>query len=281
MGHSAHIVEANQRIGGRIFTQRYENLPAELGGTWFHPPHRRMQQLLQDLNLQGEEQFREGITIQQLHPSFPPQYINQSAFEAGTMRIANGSAQLIQALEQSLAPASITNAWPVKRITHSPNSSQTITVYGPDDQTIDCGHLIIAAPPRNILQHIQFEPGLPPAWHAEAQDISTWMGHSGKCLCWFTSPFWREQGLSGSGFFAAAAVGELHDVSPKAGKLGILMGFINGNHLQASDQAQRSEIIIEQFEQIFPGARQHLLHYDDYLWYDDPLYQSPAPANIP
>ena len=133
-------------------------------------------------------------------PSFPPQYINQSAFEAGTMRIANGSAQLIQALEQSLAPASITNAWPVKRITHSPNSPQTITVYGPDDQTIDCGHLIIAAPPRNILQHIQFEPDLPPAWHAEAQAISTWMGHSGKCLCWFTSPFWREQGLSGSGF---------------------------------------------------------------------------------
>ena len=59
------------------------------------------------------------------------------------------------------------------------------------------------------------------------------------------------------------------------------MGFINGNHLQASDQAQRSEIIIEQFEQIFPGARQHLLHYDDYLWYDDPLCQSPAPREHP
>ena len=39
--------------------------------------------------------------------------------------------------------------------------------------------------------------------------------------------------------------------------------------------------MITQFEQLFPGAREHFLHYEDYLWYDEPESSSPPPQEHP
>ena len=107
------------------------------------------------------------------------------------------------------------------------------------------------------------------------------MGHTGKCICWFERPLWRASGASGSGFMAGTAVGEFHDVTPPDSSLGVLVGFLSAHVVHAMTRDQRQTAVLAQFEQLFPGAQAACVHYDDYLWFDDPHSASPPPSEHP
>ena len=277
--HRSLLIEARDRPGGRIFTSRHGREHGEFGATWFWPHHHRMKRLIQEFDIPIVDQYRQGITIQQIHPSFPAQYFDQPAYEDGTMRLAHGSSSLIERLAATLPQSDILFDCPVQRINAASSSNIRLTsIHG---QELCVKRVIIAAPPQNMLRRVSFEPELPQHWQNHAMTTTTWMGHVGKCICWFDTAFWRDAGFNGAGFFAGATISELHDVSNSSDGPGALMGFLNADGLPTDSQALRQELVLRQLEHIFPDVRQHFQHYEDYLWFNDPLCHSAPPREHP
>ena len=242
-----------------------------------------------------------------MHPAFPAQELPGPAFEAGTLRLAGGTAALTEALFRKLPAQSVHLRSPIQKVTLQEHGAWK--VIGANNRQCQADHVIFAAPPKNILQGMEILPAPSSEWLTQAQAIPTWMGHVGKCLCWFDRPFWRDRGLSGSGFMIGTPVGEFHDVSPSEASslnaknhkatqapakhptqaptkhptqaLGILVGFLNQNMVDHQDQSVRQAQVMQQFEQIFPGSIKSLQHYEDYLWFADPLSTSPPPSDHP
>lgn len=277
-GISVRVLEAQSRLGGRLYSTDFNGAVAEFGGTWISPPHQRSQGLLREFGLAGIEQQSLGQTLQQTHPAFPIQYFDQSAFEPGTLRVQVGSTAIIQALAHALGANTIAVDSRVTAIHQTPVGLEVTHADGQRDQA---AAVVLAAPPRTILRHITFDPILPPQWQQQAAAIATWMGHTGKCLCWFKRAPWREQGMSGSGFMVGAAVGEFHDVSPTCDGVAILMRFLSAPVVRSLSTAQRRDAVLTQFEQLFPGTRAQLVDYQDYCWFDDPWAASDPPRAHP
>ncbi|WP_141391899.1 FAD-dependent oxidoreductase [Cobetia marina] len=74
--------------------------------------------------------------------------------------------------------------------------------------------VLLAVPPRQALQHIQFTPALPSALTAQWQQNATWMALRAKNTAIYDRPFWREAGLSGTARSARGPMVEIHDASP-------------------------------------------------------------------
>ena len=110
------VVEAKQEIGGRISTVSYQGVVGEYGGTWFGPQHQQLRSLLQELAIPVTPQLSEGVTIQQVHPHFPPQILDASPFAPDTQRVLGGSERIIQTLQRALLAESILTNWPVQHI---------------------------------------------------------------------------------------------------------------------------------------------------------------------
>ncbi len=60
------VLEANDRVGGRIFTKVVDGVPLELGAQWIGDTHVRMQALAAELDVEIYEQFDVGQTSYEL-----------------------------------------------------------------------------------------------------------------------------------------------------------------------------------------------------------------------
>ena len=60
------VLEANDRVGGRILTQDVDGVPLELGAQWIGDTHFRMQELATELNIETYRQFDTGETSYEL-----------------------------------------------------------------------------------------------------------------------------------------------------------------------------------------------------------------------
>ncbi len=65
-GFEPLVLEANDRVGGRIFTQDVDGVPLELGAQWIGDTHHRMQTLASELGVEIYEQFDAGETSYEL-----------------------------------------------------------------------------------------------------------------------------------------------------------------------------------------------------------------------
>ncbi len=61
-GYEPLVLEANDRVGGRIFTRDVDGVPLELGAQWIGDTHHRMQALAGELGVEIYEQFDAGET---------------------------------------------------------------------------------------------------------------------------------------------------------------------------------------------------------------------------
>lgn len=107
--------------------------------------------------------------------------------------------------------------------------------------------VILALPPA-LAQEITIEPAIPAAKQQMLQALTP--GCAMKCFAIYESPFWREQGLSGSVVSDEGPVHVCFDVTPPDSSKGILMGFIEGRDgvewTHADPQARRQRVL-EQF----------------------------------
>ena len=61
-GREPLVLEADDRVGGRILTEHVDGIPLELGAQWIGDTHYRMQALAAELGVQIYDQFEDGET---------------------------------------------------------------------------------------------------------------------------------------------------------------------------------------------------------------------------
>lgn len=102
-------------------------------------------------------------------------------------------------------------------------SDDGVTAHGAD-LTVRAKKVVLAVPP-NLYSRISYDPPLPRRQHVSHQHQS--MGLVIKVHAVYATPFWREDGLSGTGFAPSAVVHEVYDNTYLGESTGTLVGFIS------------------------------------------------------
>jgi putrescine oxidase len=104
--------------------------------------------------------------------------------------------------------------------------------------------VVVAVPPP-VQRRIRFRPELP-AEHRMAREHQSF-GLVIKVQAVYPTPFWREQGLSGTGFGPYQLVHEVYDNTPDGDERGFLVGFVAGINAdeagRLSEQERRARIL--------------------------------------
>ncbi|MFQ4148015.1 NAD(P)/FAD-dependent oxidoreductase [Arthrobacter sp. LAPM80] len=93
-----------------------------------------------------------------------------------------------------------------------------------DGATVTAKRVVMAVPP-NLYSRVSFDPPLPRRQHQMHQHQS--LGLVIKVHAVYETPFWREDGLSGTGFSASSLVQEVYDNTNHQDPRGTLVGFIS------------------------------------------------------
>lgn len=229
-GISCRVLEARDRLGGRILTQEVEGKPEygrfDLGPTWFWPQYeRKITALIGELGLETFLQYNRGRMVAERSRQEPPKELELAEGAMGDVsaRIAGGAAALIQAMVRTLPEGIVELKRRVTSVRQGQAGNVWVDIDG-DKESIAAKVVIMALPPRLITRHIAFVPELPPELTRDLFSKPTWMAAQAKAVAVYERPFWREQGRSG---FATSWVGplqEIHDASPENGA-GALFGF--------------------------------------------------------
>lgn len=117
--------------------------------------------------------------------------------------------------------------------------------------------VVLALPPP-LATRINYSPALPCRRDQLCQRMP--MGSLGKAWAIYDTPFWREEGLSGSAIgVTGTTVQVAFDGSPPDGSYGAVMGFLEASEMRRLDSMTESEIqalVVEDYVRFFgPKAR--------------------------
>ncbi|MFE3104060.1 flavin monoamine oxidase family protein [Nocardia tengchongensis] len=134
-------------------------------------------------------------------------------------RVIGGMQQVSQRLAASLG-ADVHLGAPVRRVQWSDTG---VTVFADGDLEVRADRVVLAVPP-NLYSAISFDPPLPRRRHQMYQHMS--FGFVVKVHAVYETPFWREKGLSGTGFSDTDIVSEVYDNTNHGADNGAMVGFI-------------------------------------------------------
>ncbi|WP_306232966.1 flavin monoamine oxidase family protein [Agrococcus beijingensis] len=113
------------------------------------------------------------------------------------------------------------------------------------DGVVARGRRVIVAVPPNLITRIDVQPPLPRRQHQLHQHLS--LGLVIKVHAVYDRPFWRDAGLSGTGFGPDELVHELYDNTNHDDPRGTLVGFVSDEHADEafrwSDEERRRRIL--------------------------------------
>ena len=264
-GIEALLLEARDRIGGRIFTHRSEGeAPIEMGATWLGQKHTALVQLLEELQLPIFEQTLGELAVYEPISTSPPQLVQLPPNDAPSYRIAGGTDQLTQTLAAQLAPTQIQVEEAVQRITIKENAlhlQSTKEEYLADK-------VISTLPPNLLVNSIQCTPALPEELIEKAQKTHTWMGSSIKIGLRFQDAFWKIQPKTATVFSNVGPISEFYDHSNVEGTQYALKGFLSEAY-HAATLEQRKAVILKQLKRYFGEAIEQHTAYKEMLWQDE------------
>jgi putrescine oxidase len=148
--------------------------------------------------------------------------------------------------------------------------SDTGVVVGTDAGDVAARALILAVPP-NLLPGIRFEPALP-SWRMTMDEHFT-QGLVVKVQAFYARPFWRDEGLSGTGFGPRLTVHEVYDNTLPDGDEGVLIGFVvasAADRFVRLDAECRRAAVLESFAEYFGPAALDPVDYAESTWHADP-----------
>lgn len=121
-----------------------------------------------------------------------------------------------------------------------------------------CSRNVVLALPPPLATRITYSPPLPCRRDQLCQRMP--MGSLGKAWAIYSTPFWREEGLSGSAIgVTGTTVQVAFDGSPQDGSYGAIMGFLEASEMRRLDSMTESEIhalVVEDYVNFFgPKAR--------------------------
>ncbi|MEM6496293.1 MAG: FAD-dependent oxidoreductase, partial [Pseudomonadota bacterium] len=210
-GRSVRVLEAADEPGGRIRSfhsgENKSVVVGDRGPTWVWPEYQpTIGHWLAALDVEPFEQFEVGKSIVEMDPEAPPTATILPA-QHGSMRIAGGTAKLIERLMWKLGEDIVETRAKVRRIERTDcgvslqwqNSSMRAT------------QVIVAVPPRGAVGTINWAPALPEVLERALKNLPTWMAAHAKAVIVYEKPFWRENGLSGRIASRVGPLMEVHD----------------------------------------------------------------------
>ncbi|WP_411374877.1 flavin monoamine oxidase family protein [Arthrobacter sp. MPF02] len=145
-------------------------------------------------------------------------------------RVVGGMQQVSLLLARELGDDVVLDT-PVRTINWEPDTDggHRVTVAS-DHATVNARFVIMAVPP-NLYSRVSFNPPLPRRQHQMHQHQS--LGLVIKVHAVYPTPFWRDKGLSGTGFGADALVQEVYDNTNHGDARGTLVGFVSDEKADA------------------------------------------------
>lgn len=253
------VLEARQRIGGRINTLYGENnAPIEMGATWFTPQHRHLIKLLDTLDIPYFKQSMDDTVFYQASAA-PAQRV-QIPKQAPSYRISGGTFALAQALLIELDETDVLTNQSVKHIKINKNGVQVNT-----EQNFEGNTVVLALPPKLWATNIVFDPPLPNDLMGVAAQTQTWMEDAIKVGFRYDKPFWGAQNLPGTLFSNSGPITEFYDHSNHENSKYALCGFIDSS-LKHLTYENRREKVIKHLIHVFGVKAEAFTSYEECVW---------------
>jgi monoamine oxidase len=219
-GVAVIVLEARDRVGGRLFSMPVEAGWVDLGATWFWPSEPDVVDLVAAEDLDAFDQYQVGDVLVQTAAGV--QRIDAGHLGAPSKRLAGGMQSVAHALLRRLQSGTVRLAAPVRSIVEIDDAVEIVT----DAAGVRADHVVIAVPPATAMHLIDIRGDLAPDVRALASATPVWMGAFAKIVAWYDRPFWRDMGRSGSAFSQIGPLREVHDLSGPEGSPAALFGFV-------------------------------------------------------
>lgn len=272
-GLAVQVVEPRRRVGGRVMTVETE-APAtgwfDLGATWHWSDQPAVRTLADELGVDVFPHHDEGGALHEPADGSPPASIRMPPAAAAQLRFAGGAQPLCQALADELPTGSVIVGTKVTGLTDGGDHVEVATA-GEDggEATFLASRVVVAMPPRLVVEEIAFAPVLPPGVVTVLETTPTWMGDAIKCVAVYDSAFWRGEGLSGAAFSELGPLSEVHDASVPGGP-GALWGFLDFDHdLRELDPDERAPLVFAQLGRLFGPEAADPVEYFERDWSSD------------
>lgn len=219
------LIEAQERLGGRILTRDVDGGKFDLGPAWFWPGQPRMAALIDRFDRTVFEQFSSGDLMYQDQFGAVRRGRGYASMQ-GSFRLAGGMGTMIDSLASGLESQKVLTRRRLEKIEYSPEG---ITAHFNQDGAsliITARQVVLAIPPRVIADSVTFAPALDAAQMQALRNIPTWMAGQAKIVAVYDTPHWRDAGLSGDAMSQRGPMVEIHDASPMAGAPYALFGFV-------------------------------------------------------
>lgn len=273
------IVEARERIGGRIHTvwpDSEREAPVEMGATWLGSAHKSLYELIRELDTELFQQALGEKAIYEPTSMSPHQLVILPENQEPSYRVRGGTSSLIEKLAAGVPSDHLFMQQPVHSISEQ------------DDQlSVECNSLSFKAqfvistlPPRLLEQQIEIMPALPASVRNTLAATHTWMGESIKFGLTFKYPFWRENDSSGTVFSNVGPITEMYDHSSFEDDRFALMGFLNGSYFSLQPEA-REKMVLDQLRKYY-GDRvdQFLIRYHEQVWTNETFTYAPYDEHV-
>lgn len=288
-GRTVVVLEARDRVGGRLLSHAMDGGALDLGATWFWPGEAWVAALVEELGVPTHPQHLSGDAV--YHDPSGSSRVAGNPLDMPSHRFTDGADSLATALAARLPAEAVVLGRRVVSIASGPDGG--LIVADADGRAVHARHVVIAVPPALAAARIVFTPGLPEELTALVARTPVWMGSMAKVVTVFATPFWREAGLAGSAISHFGPMREVHDMSGPGGDPAALFGFVPvrsaGQAALTTDQITRqlaeifgddaprpTEILISDWsaeQDTSPPGAEQLTAYETF---GDPRFRTPA-----
>ena len=259
------ILEAQNRLGGRIETIfGHQETPMEMGATWFSKEHKNVQHLLSEINIGHFEQSNGGIALFETLSFEPAQQYFVPANNHSAYRVQGGTNQIIEALHQQIGPENVVLNTKIVEVIEQ---GDQLKITDQLQNNYFCKYLIIAVPPKLLINSLRIIPALPSTLQDVMQNTQTWMSGSAKFSVEYKYPFWKNKGFSGSVYSHSGLATEIYDHSNFEDTKYALKGFLNGSANHYSPE-ERQKKVVAQLTHYFGPEAKDFESYHDKIWTD-------------
>jgi len=275
---SFRIVEARDRIGGRIYTKYQDDnpiAPLEMGATWLGRKHIHLRDLLQKLDLGIFEQILGERAVYEPISTSPPQLVILPPNNDPSFRIIGGTSTLINGLAKHIDKANLHLGTVVKAIAKSGKVFSIIA----DNQVFKAKIVVSTLPPFLLTQTIDIQPSLPAEVVKISQHTHTWMGESIKIGLTYAEPFWHAKNTSGTIFSSVGPIPEMYDHSNYENSHYGLKGFLNGAYFSVTRE-ERLALSLKQLSKYFGDKANNYLSYEEVVWAKEPFTYTAYPHHV-
>ena len=275
------VLEARERLGGRVLTVPIDGGCFDLGPSWVWPGQPQVADLLRQFGIATYEQVCEGDLLHQVADGT---LHRDSALKPmqHALRIEGGVGALVDALARDLPADTIRRGAVVTGVDASADTV-VVTVGTRRDAVAHLAAHVALALPLRLAARLAFEPSIGEDALRALDSTATWMAAHAKIVATYDAPFWRDSGLSGDAFSRRGPLAEIHDASPAIGGPFALMGFagVDAPSRAAVGRAALMQAAVAQLGELFGAQAAEPRHCELVDWSGEVFTATPADQIAP